>query len=145
MKIKIIIDKTRPEEIQIFAHERNKLVNEIEQLVCADITHLTGYIDNEAVRLNSKDVYCFICENNKVFALTDKERIRVKLRLYQLEEMLDKNFIKLNQSCIANINQIQKVQATYSGAFAVIFKNGYKDYISRRNIRSVKERLGVKL
>ena len=144
MKIKIIIDKTKPEEIQIFAHERNELINEIERLVSADSTDLTGYINNEAIKLSLCEINCFICENNKVFALTDKKFL-IKLRLYQIEEMLDDRFIKINQSCIANIRQIEKVQATYSGAFAVIFRNGYKDYISRRNIKRVKERLGVRL
>ena len=55
--------------------------------------------------------------------------------------MLDENFIKINQSCIANIRQIEKVEGTFSGSLSVVFKNGYKDYISRRNLKNVKERL----
>jgi DNA-binding LytR/AlgR family response regulator len=74
-----------------------------------------------------------------------EDKLLVKLRLYQLEERLDKCFIKINQSCIANVRQISKVEATFSGALSVVFKNGYRDYISRRNLKKVKERLGVKL
>ena len=90
------------------------------------------------------DVNCFISESNKVFALTN-EKLQVKLRLYQVEELLDESYIKINQSCIANIRQIERVEATFSGALSVIFKNGYKDYISRRNLKNVKERLGISL
>ena len=73
------------------------------------------------------------------------EKFQVKLRLYEIEDIVDENFIKINQSCIANIRQIEKVQATFSGSLSVVFKNGYTDYISRRNLKAVKERLGVKL
>ena len=90
------------------------------------------------------DINFHISENDKIFALAD-DKYQVKQRLYQIENRLDDNFIRINQSCIANIRQIKKVQATFSGAFDVVFKNGYRDYISRRNLNSVKERLGVKL
>ena len=144
MKIRIVIDKTKDEEVLVYAHERNELVNEIEKLVCQSATEIIGYKNNEAVKLSLHSVNCFICEDGKTFALA-KDKLQVKLRLYQVEDMLDENFIKINQSCVANIRQIEKVQATLSGALFVVFKNGYRDYISRRNLKSVKERLGVKL
>lgn len=144
MNIKVFIDKSKEEEVLVFAHERNALVNEIERIVQENNLELVGYKENEAGKLKLFDVNCFISENNKVFALTN-EKLQLKLRLYQIEEMLDENFIKINQSCIANIRQIEKVQATFSGSFQVVFRNGYCDYISRRNLKSVKERLGVRL
>ena len=144
MNIKVFIDKEKEEEVLVFAHERNALVNEIERIVQENNLKLVGYKENEASKLKLFDVNCFISENNKVFALTN-EKMQLKLRLYQIEEMLDDNFVKINQSCIANIRQIEKVQATFSGSFQVVFRNGYCDYISRRNLKSVKERLGVRL
>lgn len=144
MEIKIIIDKSADEKILVYAHERNELIEEIEKIVYENNLDLVGYKDNEAVKLNLINVNCFISENDKIFALAD-DKYQVKQRLYQIENRLDDNFIRINQSCIANIRQIKKVQATFSGAFDVVFKNGYRDYISRRNLKSVKERLGVKL
>ena len=144
MNIKVFIDKEKEEEVLVFAHERNALVNEIERIVQENNLELIGYKENEASKLKLFDVNCFISENNKVFALTN-EKLQLKLRLYQIEEMLNENFIKINQSCIANISQIEKVQATFSGSFQVVFRNGYCDYISRRKLKSVKERLGVRL
>lgn len=144
MDIRIFIDKERSEEILIYAHERTSLIEEIERLVSESNLELIGYTDSEAIKINLVNVNCFISEGNKVFALTD-DRLQIRLRLYQLEDLLDDNFIKINQSCIANIRQIKKVQATFSGAISVTFRNGYEDYISRRNLKSVKERLGVKL
>lgn len=144
MKFRLIIDKSADEEVVVYAHEKSRLTEEIEKLVIESNVELMGYKEYEAIKLNPADVTCFVCENNKVFAMTD-EKLQVRLRLYQIEEMLDENFIKINQSCVANIRQIEKVQASLSGAIFVVFRNGYSDYISRRNLRSVKERLGVKL
>ena len=144
MEIKIIIDRTKPESVTVVAHERNQLIDEIERLISENNLELIGYKDNEAQKINLINVSCFISENNKTYALAE-ERLQIKLRLYQIEDMLDANFIRINQSCIANIRQIEKVEATFSGFISVIFKNGYRDYISRRNLKNVKERLGVKL
>ena len=82
-------------------------------------------------------------EDGKVYALTESEKYRLKQRLYLLEEMLDVSFVKINKSCIANIRKIKKFDASFSGTLTVVFKNGYRDYVSRRNLKSVKERLGV--
>lgn len=144
MKLKIFVDKSKEEEILIYVHEKNGLVEEIERLVSENNFELIGYKDNEAQKLSLLEVNCFICENNKVFALTE-EKLAVRLRLYQIEDLLDDNFVRINQSCIANIRKIEKTQADFSGALTVVFKNGYRDYISRRNLKKVKERLGVKL
>lgn len=144
MKITIITDKTKDEEIIIRLHEKTELIEKIEKLVNETSDGFIGYKENEAMMLDINDINCFITENNKVFAMTD-EKLLIKERLYKVEEKLDNNFIKINQSCLANIKKIVKVQATFSGSLSVVFRNGYTDYISRRNLKNVKERLGVKL
>ena len=144
MKITIITDKTKDEEIIIRVHEKTELIEKIEKLVNETSDGFIGYKENEAMMLDINDINCFITENNKVFAMTD-EKLLIKERLYKVEEKLDDNFIKINQSCLANIKKIVKVQATFSGSLSVVFRNGYTDYISRRNLKKVKERLGVKL
>lgn len=144
MKFSVIIDKNKDEEILIYAHEKSELITEIERLVCESNAEIIGYTENSAEKLSLLKVNCFITENDKTYAICN-EKFRIKIRLYQLEEMLDNNFIKINQSCIANIRQIEKVEATFSGSLSVIFKNGYRDFISRRNLKNVKERLGIKL
>ena len=75
-----------------------------------------------------------ISENAKANTVSSKN---------QLEEMLDDSFVKINQSCIANIKKIDRFKATVGGSLTVIFKNGHIDYVSRRNLKNVKERLGL--
>ncbi len=143
MKLQIVINPNRDEEILICAHEKSPLVCEIEELVKSYSVDLIGYTENEKVKLNLNDIYCFFTEDNKVFALTENEKYRLKSRLYQIEESLSDNFVKINQSCIANIKKIDRFKATVGGALTVVFKNGYIDFVSRRNLKNVKERLGL--
>lgn len=143
MKLRIVIDLNRDEEILIYSHKKTQLINEIEELVNNNSVDLIGYTENETVKLNLNDIYCFFTEDNKVYALTENEKYRLKSRLYQLEEKLNNNFVKINQSCIANIKKIDRFKATVGGSLTVIFKNGHIDYVSRRNLKNVKERLGL--
>ena len=142
MKCKVFIDKNHEEEVVIYSHQRNSLVEQIESLVNSQELEITGYKEQETVKLDLSEVFCFICEENKIFALTEKERYKIKLRLYQLEEKLPRNFVKLNQSCIGNVKKIQRFKASFGGSLSVEFKNGYKDYVSRRQLKIVKERFG---
>ena len=140
MKIKIFIDKDRDEEVVIYAHERNALVDKIERLVNGN-DNIIAKLDRTMYNLELSDVVCFTSENNKVFAHVGKGKLEVEEKMYELEETLPENFLKINKSCIANIEKIQSFDATISGTLAVNFKNGYRDYVSRRRMKNVKERL----
>ena len=145
MKCKTVIDPKREEEILIYAHKRSKLVEEIEALAERGSKEWIGYDDQRQIlQFSSHEIYCFVSESNKVFAITTRGRLAIKERLYLLEELLDDNFVKLNQSCIANIRMIERFDASFSGTLSVIFQNGYRDYVSRRQLKIVKERVGIK-
>lgn len=143
MKFKIFIDKNHEEEVIIYAHEKSDLIKEIEELVCENNFDIIGFSDKGGMKLNLNEVYCFIVESNKLYAMCEKEKYFLKTRLYKIEENLSENFVKINQSCIANIRKIKKFDASISGTLTVTFKNNYVDYVSRRNVKKVKERLGI--
>ena len=143
MKCTLIITDEHEEEVIIYARERTKLTNDIEVLVCGSVPELIGYKENEVVKLNSDLISCFTVEGSKVYAQTDDEKFQIKLRLYQLEEILPDTFVKINQSCIANIRKIERFDTSVSGTLLIKFKNGYKDYVSRRQMKAVKERFGL--
>ena len=143
MKCTLIITNEHEEEVVIYARERTKLTDDIKALVGDSVPELMGYKENQAVKLSADEVYCFIVEGNKVYALTDKEKFQLKCRLYQLEEILPDIFVKINQSCLANIRKIGRFDTSVSGTLLIKFKNGYKDYVSRRQMKAVKERFGL--
>ncbi len=143
MKFNLFIDKDREEEVLVYAHSESKLTDSIKQLCDADGFELIGTKERESIKLNLNEVNCFISEDNRVYALIKDEKLQIKYRLYQLEEKLPKGFVKINQSCIGNIKKIDRFEASFSGALNVYFKNGYNDYVSRRCLKTVKERLGL--
>lgn len=143
MKLKIFIDKDYEEEIIIYAKQRTELVSSIEKLVDKNDYSLTGFSEGEAILLSPEEVFCFITESGRVYALTEKEKLLIRHRLYQLEENLSEHFIKINQSTLANIKAIERFDTSVTGTLKVKFKNGYTDYVSRRNLRNIKERFGI--
>ena len=143
MKCRTVIDKDREEEVVIYVHEKSELSSEIEEFVMGRSLELLGYKDKNIVKIALSEVYCFTVEENKVFALTEKERLQLKQRLYLLEEMLDDSFVKINQSCIVSVRKIKRFDTSITGTRVVELKNGYKDYVSRRQLKKVKERIGL--
>ena len=129
MKCTIIVDENREEEIVIYTHKKTSLISEIEELILTKSLELLGYSENSIVKLSQHDVYCFVVENNKVFAITEKEKFQLKQRLYVIEEMLDENFIKINQSCIVNIKKIEKFDVSFSGTLLVSSRFTYLNFV----------------
>lgn len=142
MKLRIVIDKEKEEQILIYAHEKTPLIESIERLIENDAPRLTGYSEVGATVLSPDEIYCFISESGKTYAITEKEKLLIKSRLYIIESSLS-GFVRLNQSSVANISKIRRFEADLYGSLTVIFKNGYKDYVSRRQLKNVKERLGI--
>ena len=143
MKCSLFIDKNKEEEILIYAHEETSLVKDIISLATLSDKTLTGTFNEEIKVLAPNEITCFISDNNKVYALIKDKKYVIKKRLYQIEEMMDESFIKINQSCLANRRRILKFQASIGGSLMVIFDNGYKEYVSRRELKNIKQRMGL--
>ena len=143
VKLRIFFEKDRPQEVRAYLKEDGTFADRLRALCKEEDRPLVGYRGEEAVILDPMAVCCFITEEGKIFALTGRERLTVKSRLYQLEEELGQDFLKINQSCLASVKQIERFDASISGTLKVRFKNGYTDYVSRRCVKKVKERFGL--
>jgi DNA-binding LytR/AlgR family response regulator len=139
-----VIDESREEEVVIYVREKNELACEIEELVLKTSTNIVGYRSGEIINVELSDVFAFSVEDCKVYAILSDDRIRIKQRLYTLEEMLGDKFVKINQSCIVNVKKIERFETTFGGSLCAVLKNGFRDYVSRRQMRAVKERIGIK-
>ncbi|MBP3376370.1 MAG: LytTR family transcriptional regulator [Clostridia bacterium] len=142
MKYSIVIDREREEEVLIYAHERNKLVERLEEVLEERKTELVGFSGDEIVRIVPNEALCFTVEEGKTYAVTERGKYLLKLRLYQLEESVGHSFLKINQSCIVNIDKIESFKTSLGGSLMVTLKGGYRDYVSRRQLKAVKERIG---
>lgn len=143
MKHKTIIDNEK-EEVLIYTPKVTNKITMLERYIEDLDSEIIAFRNKTSICLSYNDVICFTIENGRSFAITEKEKLLIKRRLFQIEEMVSENFVKINQSSIANITKIERFDASIGGNLMVIFKNGYKDYVSRRQTKLVKERIGFK-
>ena len=146
MKHTTIIDPHHEEEVVIYAGKRTREIEELERYLDRMSTELMGYgEDGQILPLRPAEIHCFIVEDGRVCALTDREKLTVRLPLYAIEEMLTEDFVRINQSCLGSIRKIARFDASIGGALMVTFGNGHRDYVSRRQLKNVKERMHIKL
>ena len=115
MECKIINDPNCREQVLVYAKEENELTQEIRRLVSEQALELVGFNeDREGTVLKLSDIYCIISQDDKIFAITKDERLQLRGRLYQLEEKLSGDFIKINQSCFCSNISCYLVYGVYN-------------------------------
>ena len=143
MKYKLIIDKNADEEIIVIVHSPSSLTQRIEDLVCgySGTDSIMGYRDDEMRKLEFSQIECITIIDRKVIAIDTKgNHYYLKDRLRDLEEVLPTYFIRINKSTLANEHRIERFDAIFSGAVDVVFKCGYRLYVSRRCFAEIKRR-----
>ena len=141
MKFKLVIDKDKEEEVVIYAHQRTSLTDQIEALVLEHSDQIPGYAEEQIKMLSFSEIECVTVLDGKTYAIdTGSNRYRLKLRLYELESMLPKNFIRINKSTLANEHRLDRFAVTYAGSVDAVFKCGYREYVSRRCFSEIKRR-----
>ncbi len=143
MKYRIEIQESLPEEIVILAREETPILHRLEELLKEEKVQLMGYRGDDMMPLSLEDIDCVFVQDGKVYVLTSAEKLQVKLRLYQLAPILGDAFVKINQSCLVRVSKIKRFVPSIGGALMVVLENGYQDYISRRQLKTIKERFGL--
>lgn len=147
MKFSLVIDKTKDEEIIATVHNRTALIDQIEHLVreYSGADRIPAYSEDEMKMLAFSDIECITVLNGKTYAIDTRNRqYRLKMRLYELEELLPVFFIRINKSTLANEKRLDRFIVTYSGAVDAVFKCGYTEYVSRRCFAQIKRRFDTK-
>ena len=144
MKCEVIIDPAAEEKAVIYAREHNEQIEKLKKLIEETGSTLTGWREREMVPLNPAEIFCVTVLDGKVYAVCETETLQLKQRLYEVEAMLPETFVKVNQSCLANLRKVERFDASVSGTLMLRFRNGYTDYVSRRQLKTIKERLGMK-
>lgn len=147
MKFRLIIDKSKDEEIVATVHSRTSLTDQIEELVLGSsgTDRIPAYTEDSMKMLPFSEIECITVLEGKTYAIDIKnQRYRLKQRLYELEPMLPSAFIRINKSSIANENHLERFAVTYSGGVDAVFRCGYREYVSRRCFAQIKRRFDSK-
>lgn len=144
MKFKLNIDKNKEEVVEATLHSKGDFSYKLEEMVLgySGEDSITVYTEDDIKVLKFSEIECVTVDGSKTYAVdVSGERYRLKMRLYEISEILPGYFIKINKSSLANRKQIERFSAAFSGSVDVIFKSGCRDYVSRRCFADIKKEL----
>lgn len=146
MKIEVKVDAACAETTVVIC--TNKVTDDIQNLVrklSQDTPQvIVGFREDEAVILTQEEMLRAFAESGKVFAQTLEGTFLTRLRLYELEERLDKKrFVRISNSEIINLNWIRGFDLSFTGTICVRMKNDAVTYVSRRYVSKIKQMLGL--
>lgn len=146
MKIKIEVDHTLVEnEVIIKCSEIDQNIQKI-QAVISDITlpYEKWFFlkDGKEYYLPLDTILFFETDNQNIHAHTVNEVYIIKYKLYELEEKLPKNFLRVSKSTILNLNHIYSIDKNLTSSSIVQFYKTHKRvYVSRYYYKQLRELL----
>lgn len=146
MKIHIEVDDDLEEnEVLIRCRRVDESVRRIHQFVLEQSKaspKITFYKQNQEYYFPLREVLFFETEGEHVYAHTADDSYLIKYRLYELEEMLPRNFVRAAKSTIVNAGQIYSVRRNLTSSSLVQFANSHKQvYASRYYYGQLRQRL----
>lgn len=93
--------------------------------------------------LESSDIYMFRVEEKQVKVYTENDEYVIKKPLYQVEDSLGNDFLRISKTTIVNFKKIERVAPSLRGMMFVQLKNGLKDNISRKYLPDFKQALNL--
>ena len=146
MKIHIELVEDLPEdEVTIRCGRVDDTIQKIHQYILEQTqspVKLTFYKDNQAFYFPMGDVLFFETEGEHIYAHTSDDAFRIKYRLYELEELLPRNFIRTSKSAIVNTRKIYSVTRNLTASSLIKFAGSHKQiYVSRYYYSGLRQRL----
>ena len=97
----------------------------------------------DIVLLDFEDIFMIRVEDKQTKVFTENKDYLVKKPLYQIEESLDSNFVRVSKTTIVNLRKIKRVAPSLRGMMFIELKNGLKDNISRKYLADFKSALDL--
>ncbi|WP_010093982.1 LytTR family DNA-binding domain-containing protein [Ornithinibacillus scapharcae] len=144
MKVNIDIDEKYGEtSISIQASEWTEELEEIVNVIRkSKQQRLFGVDEDQTVLLNPSEIDYVYAENRKIYAVLRDRKLELRMKLYEVEELLiPHHFMRFSKSVIGNLNQIERFDLSFNGNLCVYFHSGTKEYISRKYVNPIKEKL----
>lgn len=89
------------------------------------------------------EIFMFRVEDKQVNVYTQNNQYQIKKPLYQVEEDLPSDFIRISKTTIVNLKRIKRVAPSLKGMMFIELKNGLKDNISRKYLPDFKKALDL--
>lgn len=144
MKVELNIDEKFKEILVTISTDKiNDEVQELVNYIEYKEDYLVGIADEQVCVLDISDIIRVFVEDRKVFVVTTKGKFIVRKKLYEMNNLLTKDFVKISQSEIANIKFIKNLDLSIRGTIVIVYKNSDISYVSRRLLKDFKTKLGL--
>ena len=144
MKLKIeLCDDVTETEVIIKCLQMTDEVKRIEKTIRSSMDcGITLRRDNTEYYLPLDNILFFETDKGAVRAHTCEESFEVPEKLYELENTLPMQFIRVSKSAILNVNHVYSVERNIASASLVKFADTHKRiYISRSYYKNFKSRI----
>ena len=144
MKVELNIDEKFKEILVTISTDKiNDEVQELVNYIEYKEDYLVGIAADQVCVLDISDIIRVFVEDRKVFVVTTKGKFVVRKKLYEMNNLLTKDFVKISQSEIANIKFIKNLDLSIRGTIVIVYKNSDISYVSRRLLKDFKTKLGL--
>ncbi|MGT2800121.1 LytTR family DNA-binding domain-containing protein [Streptococcus marmotae] len=144
MKIRIELDDGLDDvEVVIRTANLTDQVNQIQSLLSKmNQPSLVFYKESSEYFVKLEEILFFETDGAKIFAHSKTDAYEVKLKLYELEEILPITFCRISKSSIANVRLVYSLDKSFSGTSRIRFADTHKVvHVSRHYYQLLKERL----
>lgn len=145
MKVKIQVDPAISEEYAEFhVREITDEVSRFAEIIEKSNSVLTGTDEYErTIIINPDDIVAVHAEKKWCRILTETADYSCRKRLYELEQYLGPEYMRISKSILVCIRKIESVEAVFNGMLLLHMKNGSKEYVSRTYLPNLKSYLGI--
>lgn len=146
MKVNIDIDDRHTEpSITIQTDEWTEELEDIVSVIKRkNRQRLFGVESDQTVLLDPNHIDFLYAEKRRVFARMGNRHVEIRMKLYETEDILAPyDFMRFSKSVIGNLNQIERFELSFNGNLCVYFHSGTKEYITRKYVAPIKNRLAM--
>lgn len=105
---------------------------------------IAGFREDTVKLLDQAEIFSIYASEGKVLCRTGSGTYTMRLRLYELEERLDKTkFVRISNSEIINLKKVKSFDLSFTGTICVSLSDGTVTYVSRRYVSKIKQILGL--
>jgi len=91
----------------------------------------------------SSEILYATIEDRLVRVVTEQKSYLTNYTLNELEEILGSSFHRVHKSYLANVDQIESIVPWFNNTYNLIMKDRYEIPVSRTNVKSFRQRLGL--
>ena len=146
MKVNLFVSRDIEEpHADIHTNELTDNITKAMSILESDDTNEILAVKNgsDITLLQFDDVFMLRVENKQVKVYAENNEYLIRKPLYQVEESLSGDFVRISKTTIVNLKKIKRVAPSLKGMMFIELKNGLKDNISRKYLSDFKSALDL--